>query len=139
MTIQEFIEENNLHMYRSTAYDNPDMVDGKWKKTASHYSIKIERRNGYGVAEGTMALFYSQGSAIKRLPTLSDVLDCLASDSSGFDNAHSFEEWAGDYGYDTDSRTAEKTYKQIEKQAGQLRSLLGDEAYEQLINDIDRL
>lgn len=41
-------------------------------------------------------------------PDLADVLHCLLSDG---DACHySFEEWCDSYGYDTDSRAAERTY-----------------------------
>jgi hypothetical protein len=60
-------------------------------------------------------------------PTLADVLGCLCADASGYDNARTFEEWAGDYGYDTDSRKAESTYRVVAEQAKQLRHLLGDD------------
>jgi len=71
-------------------------------------------------------------------PELADVLDCLASDASGFDNSRSFEEWAGEYGYDTDSRKAEKTYLTVKNQALELKSFLGREAYETLLWNVER-
>lgn len=43
-------------------------------------------------------------------PSTADVLYCLVSDAQASD-AGSFEEWAGDLGYDPDSRTAERVYK----------------------------
>ena len=60
-------------------------------------------------------------------PTLTDVMGCLCADASGYDSARTFEEWAGEYGYDTDSRKAESTYRTIGEQAKQLRHLLGDD------------
>ena len=65
-------------------------------------------------------------------PTTSDVVSCLAMDSSGYENARSFEEWASEYGYDTDSRKAEKTFKQVEKQTEKFKRLLNSE-YESVI------
>jgi hypothetical protein len=70
---------------------------------------------------------FFQGPAIEHEPTPADVLYCLLADVSGFENARSFEDWCGDYGYDTDSRKAEKTWKAIEKQVPKLRRLLGDD------------
>ena len=43
-------------------------------------------------------------------PTLLDVLYSLVTDSSGVRHGQSFEEWCGEYGYDTDSRSAEKVF-----------------------------
>ena len=65
--------------------------------------------------------FYT-GSALGE-PTLRDVLECLLSDESSADQ--SFEEWCSDYGYDTDSRQAERTYKAVRSKSKKLRRLLG--------------
>ena len=59
-------------------------------------------------------------------PTANDVLQCLVSDALGVTDGQTFEEWAGEYGYDEDSRSAERTYRDIVKQTEQLRALLGD-------------
>ena len=50
-------------------------------------------------------------------PTPADILNCLASDASAYENAKDFEEWASEYGYDTDSRKPKKIYKVV-KTAG---------------------
>lgn len=60
-------------------------------------------------------------------PTVRDVLECLLSDASGVANSESFEDWCGDYGYDTDSRKAERTYNACVEQTESLRQLLGDD------------
>lgn len=39
---------------------------------------------------------------------------------------YSFEEWAGNYGYDEDSRKALETYLQCQKVGGQLRRIIGN-------------
>ena len=66
------------------------------------------------------------GPALTDEPDAADVLNCLASDASGYENAGSFEEWAGEYGYDTDSRSAERTFSAVESQTLALRSFLGE-------------
>lgn len=83
-------------------------------------------------------LYFSQGSAHTEDPTLADVLDCLASDASGYDG-QTFENWASDYGYDTDSRKAEKTFRAIKRQSEQLRRTIGQDAYEELLYKVERL
>ncbi len=40
---------------------------------------------------------------------------------------YSFDEWARDLGYDTDSRRAEKTYKQVVSQTAKLKRFLGED------------
>lgn len=73
----------------------------------------------------------------KYKPKLPDLLDCLASDCSGANEP--FEGWVANYGYDEDSRKAENTYHIVQRQSRELRQLLGAEAYEFLIYQIERL
>ena len=40
---------------------------------------------------------------------------------------YSFEEFCGEYGYDTDSRRAERIHRAVQEQARQMRRLLGDD------------
>jgi len=47
----------------------------------------------------------------KVIPQLDDVLHSLLMDGEAFFNAQSFEDWAGDFGYDKDSRKAEAIYR----------------------------
>ena len=58
-------------------------------------------------------------------PTLADVLECVAMDASGADQT--FEDWASGYGYDPDSRSAERTWKACVMQTAKLRRLLGSD------------
>lgn len=69
-------------------------------------------------------------------PQVEEVLEALVSDASGVENALSFEEWADEYGYDTDSRKAETTYRAVVRQTEKLRLLLGDE-YEAFLWETD--
>lgn len=73
----------------------------------------------------------------KYRPELADVLDCLAMDTCGADE--SFEDWAGELGYDADSRKAEAIYRACQDNARQLRNLLGHEALETLVFKMERL
>ncbi|HUT63574.1 MAG TPA: hypothetical protein VMZ04_06425, partial [Anaerolineae bacterium] len=70
-------------------------------------------------------------------PTVSDVLNCLASDASGIENARDFNEWASEYGYDEDSREAERIYKVCQDQANQLQAFLPDEKYNELLFEVE--
>jgi hypothetical protein len=66
-----------------------------------------------------------------------DVLDSLAHDASSADQ--SFGDWCGDYGYDTDSRKAERTYNACRQTMFDLRKLLGARDAEVLIQEVERL
>ena len=66
-------------------------------------------------------------------PNERDVLNCLALDVEGYENAKNFEEWCDEYGYDTDSRKAEKAYNVIGKQKAKLVNFLGTVLYNELL------
>lgn len=59
------------------------------------------------------------------LPEPEDVMHCLLSDASAIDSG-SFEDWASDCGYDTDSRKAEAIYRTCLDIGLKLRAALGD-------------
>ena len=65
------------------------------------------------------------------LPDPESVIHSLVMDSSVL-NHGGFEEWASDYGYDTDSRSAESTYRACLEIALKLRAAIGDAGLEQL-------
>lgn len=66
-------------------------------------------------------------------PTAADVISCLLLDLSTIDHCDSFEEWADELGYDSDSRKAEATWRKLEAEAPKLREFFGDdlEAFQQ--------
>ena len=64
-------------------------------------------------------------------PSAADVLYSLISDASALDHAR-FEDWADEYGYDHDSRTAEATYQTCLAIGLKLRAAIGDAGLEQL-------
>lgn len=104
--------------------------DAQWLATAHHYVATLSVA-GRAVPTLPFATFYSQGSAHKSPPTPDAVLWSLASDCRGADA--SFEEWASEIGWDTDSRRAERTYEAIQRTRRGLLRLLGRDAYAALI------
>ena len=134
ITLEQFIEKQQLVMSVRAVRRNPHMSGDQLPRNFE-CTIEFEGR-GY---HEPLTVYFSQGSAHKKSPTLAEVLDCLASDASGVDNARSFEDWASEYGYDLDSRKAERTYQICKKQAQDLKALLGQDAYNQLLYDTERL
>ena len=57
-------------------------------------------------------------------PSIGDVMQSLAMDSDVLDYA-GFEDWAGEFGYDADSRSAESIYRACVEIATKLRAGLG--------------
>jgi hypothetical protein len=72
-------------------------------------------------------------------PEMSDVLDEVAAAAAVVETARCFEEWAIQMGFDPDSRHAERVYRSWRKRTSNLRKLLGDEHYEQLLWGTERL
>lgn len=65
-------------------------------------------------------------------PKLADILYALVMESDVL-NCSGFEDWATNYGYNTDSREAERTYRQYLEQSLQLRNLIGQSKFDELI------
>lgn len=72
--------------------------------------------------------YISGGAPI--LPDPLDVLYSIAMDSDAID--FTFEDWAGNYGFDPDSRRAEAIYKVCLDHAIRLRQAVGDDGLRQL-------
>ena len=64
-------------------------------------------------------------------PTLRDVLHSLVSDAGAIDHA-SFEDWAAEWGYETDSRKAETIYQDCLRIGLRLQAMIGNAKLEQL-------
>jgi len=72
-------------------------------------------------------------------PTIEIVLDSLASDAGAYEQARNFEDFAADFGYDTDSRKAERMYQACGEVSKQLRTFLGLEEFRMLLEEVERL
>lgn len=130
-TTKQFVEAHGVKMSAEMWDHNPHMVADDWSKTATHWRCVLS-------AHGKrMTVYFSQGSAITREPTATDVLDCLASDAAIAENCTTFEEFAAEMGYDEDSRKAEKGYREIRKQAKRLAMFLGA-AFDELVWNTER-
>lgn len=130
MNFQEFVSKHEVTMSVAKADSNPHMDDGsKWE--ANHFLCTLK------VGSKTMEVPFSKGVGLEGKPTAVEVLECLASDARGVQYADSFEEWAGDLGYDTDSRRAERTFNTCVDQMRKLVFLLGGEAFHELIEEVE--
>ena len=130
MNVKQFCDKHKIKARAEWADANPNMADSQ---NMNHFKVTL-RYSGR-----QMTLYFSQGYGISGEPTAADVLNCLASDSSSVENARSFEDWASDLGYDTDSRKAEKIFKVCEKQAERLKKFLGEDLYKILLWDTEGL
>lgn len=131
MTYQDFIEKHRITLTYEYIDSNPHMDDFK----GDHYKVTLKRPipGRQHPALSQLSVPFSKGYGHKGAPpTAEDVLECLASDARP---AHdSFEDFCSDYGYDTDSRTAERIYKAATWQTGQLKKFLGPDLFEGLMD-----
>lgn len=137
ITIHEFVRKQGIRMQAHRVPKRPDHLTDlgrhfrcNFTHTKKHPITKIQR---------TMGVYFSQGSAHTSDPTVEDVLDCLASDAAGYGDTETFEDWAAEYGYDTDSRSAEKTFRAVKRQSEQLKRFLGEDVYDLLLYKTERL
>lgn len=90
--------------------NNDDMRDD-WRRTATKYNCKLSFKNK------SIVLDYYMGAAHTKAPTKKDILYSLVMDDvSDMD----FEEFCFNFGYDTDSITALKTFEACQKQTKEL-------------------
>jgi hypothetical protein len=131
-TMTEFIAQHGITATAERAERNPNMDDDK--HPMDHWRVRLARPGK------RLTVYFSMGTGHHgKAPEAADVLDCLASDAAGFENARSFEEWCDEYGYDTDSRKAHRTFKVIERQAQRLEKFIGADEYQALLFDTERL
>lgn len=106
----------------ATSIPSEPMVgdDEKWEHDSWNIVLTFQGRS--------MGVKFHTGSGHRpNTPTIGDVLSSLSSDVSTVIDSRGFEDWAGDLGYDTDSRKAERTYNAVLAQVDELRELLGDD------------
>jgi len=123
ITIPEFIEREKITITSNWTDDNPNMPAG-----STHWQCTLRRKGK------RLTIPFSMGPAYEGEPDAPTVLNCLASDTGGTDQA--FESWARDLGYAEDSRKAEKIYKICQSQAKKLKKFLGDALYNELLYEV---
>lgn len=122
----DFITEQGITATATPQENNPNRQDDS--QPLRHYLMTLQR--GHNALE----VSFSVGLGWLRAPTAEDVLACLASDAAGVENAAgNFAEWCDEYGYDEDSRKAERIFHTCERQAEELKAFLGKQLYEELL------
>lgn len=90
--------------------------------TETKKQMKLNFRQGTG---HRLEFYESNGRPgfIRKIPNPLLVLSCIRSDNP---NGESFEDWASNFGFDTDSRTALKTYLACQEQTDKFRQTFPD-------------
>ena len=101
---------------------NPKML---MNRDMDHWRVTLR----YG--KSRMSLNFSMGFGLNgREPDVAGVLECLLSDSTACDQ--DFHEFCREFGYEEDSRTAERIYKACVRSGERLRAFLGQKYEEAL-------
>ena len=125
-TIVEFATKNKISIRSEWAERNPNMDESNMDHWRFTLQTRSKRMSGY----------FSKGYGHSgKKPNVYEVLSCLASDSAG--TSQSFDDWASELGYDTDSRSAEKAYKACRKISEKLIRFLGDDIYQELLYETE--
>lgn len=118
-TLSERIRTAGINISVSSAKRGRD--EEGWERDS--YRVRLTRSGG---RQMTLSFHKGIGHA-GNPPQLEEVLEAILSDAAGIENAHSFEEWADEYGFDSDGRKAEAIYRASVRQTDKLRAFLGDD------------
>lgn len=133
MNIREYVKEKGFSV--EVVEDRGVLTsDDNWQ----HYAYTLKLTSG---EDESMLTPWMQGLGHGgKVIDVAEVVDSLISDVWGYQVAGSFEDWAGEYGYDTDSRKAEKSYNEIGAMADDvIRVMGGAEQFEYVATEIERL
>ncbi len=89
-----------------------------WDKDYDHYRFPVTiRKDGK-----SMRVMFTQSRAQgSNPPDEYDIITCITKSDPG-----SFEDFCGEFGYDTDSRKAEKTYKAVKREWEAVKRVFGE-------------
>jgi len=133
MNHSDFVSLAKVRMTTEVIPYRTDCPPSDWSRDATHYGIILYRGGDRTAEAARFMLEYSQGSAHTSPPTVAAVIGCLQTDASSVNECDTFEEWADCFGYDTDSRSAERMYKTCRAQASKLLAFLGCELFDTLM------
>jgi hypothetical protein len=106
-------------------------ADAKREPNYNNHRVSV-----YNSATGKRTSFmFWQSIAHPEMRTRADVLsafECFLSDS--ISGLQSFDDFCGDFGYDIDSRAAERTWKACRRSAAKAARLIGDDDIYDLAN-----
>lgn len=113
MNVTQFCEKHRIRSSTIMVDENPNCPE--WTD-ADHWKVTLR---GF---DRQLTVYFSKGSGHHGAePEVDEVLDCLMSDDT---HGQSFEDWASELGYDTDSRKAERIYHACQKNTEKLRKFL---------------
>ena len=130
MNTEQFVATHGITAFVQPASTNPHM-EGSDNMDNYRVTLKHGKRR--------LTVYFSKGVGHHgKEPSAEEVIDCMASDAAGIENASGFDDWCSEYGFDADSRKAERVFKACQRQARQLNQLLGDDLFGSLLWHTDR-
>lgn len=123
---EAFLTETNTTLEVVEAVPQKSPLWAKDQNHGIHYSVKLSNKNGSYTFDYWDSIANKE-KVIKRKPNAYDILTSVNPDDS-----QDFAEFCANYGYDENSRTAEKTYNAVMEQSNNIRRLFS-------IDEIDAL
>ena len=125
--LDRFCEDHNITCTSVYGGNYQPIPDGFMPGTHPYrVTLKRDARiDGERIRRQISADFF-MGPALCEEPTPGDVLSSLLLDASSAENARDFEDFCAEFGYDTDSRRAERIYRACEAMAPKVRAFLGE-------------
>jgi len=125
---QVFLEKVGIVAVITYLDNNPPAWD---KDTHDHNHYRVTLRRKDGDKERFVFQFWDSiaNSNSGEKPTAYDVLSCVSSETTIYDD---FAEFCSEFGYDQDSRKAEQLWKTYDKQSRKLNDFFTEEELEDL-------
>ena len=122
------------HITSTITYGNSVSFDSMddWMRKSHPWTVQLR----YKRRQFTFPFYTGQ---LHGEPTTFDAAYCVLSDASGIESSLGFEDWAEMYGYDTDSRKAERLYNECVRISRNMKRLLGDDYHSFVVLDEDLL
>src|SRR4029077_15582094 len=136
--MEKFIQDLKIKMEWQPIPMNPNFEGEKWADESFHCRVSLKK------GPKSLVTYYSKGSGLPEPPDFFEVLSSLADDAAGFENNPDLDSWIREYGHEEDPdeedphKKDRKIFKAIEKSSEKLKKLLGDEAYKQLLWEVER-
>ena len=122
------LRNRDLSMIAIQIAGRPDRGDELWHADASHFAVTFTRLG----KKPAITVLYSQGSAIKTRPGMDDVFYSMLSDGAPMFDGETFEQWAENLGYSTDSRDAERIYNACLENGKKIKTLFSNSEISEL-------
>ena len=132
MNTSEFVTAHGFRVLAVRMSHRPEQAND-WGPDARHWMMTLYR-GSKGTDYQEMQTPFTQGSAHAKAPAIEDVLDCLRHDFSSVIHGESFEDFASEFGYDADSRKAERIYNACRESMFAFRKAFGHAVAEALVD-----